>query len=440
MLCEAARIDARGSGGCSSVVQERRDASASESAVVDHVDRFVLAVRPPCCSHRRGRLGVVLLVGDDVFVAPARRRRRRRTRPRRTLRVPTLPRGAPAIPVHGATTVPNAPGTVGSWPTPRVRIEHDTMGEVRVPASAEVAGPDPAGGRELPDRRASRCRPRSSTPSPASRGRWPPRTPAPASSCPGRSPPPSRPAAAEVRRRAVGRPVPDRHVPDRLGHLHEHERQRGAGHPGRERPRPRRGPPERRRQRPAVVERPVPRGDPPRRRRADRRPPRSPRSRHLAASSAARQRAFADVVKAGRTHLMDATPVTLGQELGGYATQIEQAADRLRAALPRVGELPLGGSAVGTGINVPAGFAERRRRPAGQGDEAAAHRGRRPHGRTTRRATRSSRLSGLAAGRGRRPRQVRRRHPVDGLGARGRSRRAAPARPAARQLDHARAR
>ena len=61
-------------------------------------------------------------------------------------------------------------------------------------------------------------------------------------------------------------------------------------------------------------------------------------------------------VKAGRTHLMDATPVTLGQELGGYAAQVGAAEDRLRAALPRVGQLPIGGTAVGTGINAPAGF------------------------------------------------------------------------------------
>jgi fumarate hydratase class II len=78
---------------------------------------------------------------------------------------------------------------------------------------------------------------------------------------------------------------------------------------------------------------------------------------HLTAALRERASAFADVVKAGRTHLMDATPVTLGQELGGHATQVEQAAARLVDALPRVGELPLGGSAVGTGINVPAGFA-----------------------------------------------------------------------------------
>jgi fumarate hydratase class II len=82
-----------------------------------------------------------------------------------------------------------------------------------------------------------------------------------------------------------------------------------------------------------------------------------PALRRLAAALRRKEQAFAEVVKAGRTHLMDATPVTLGQELGGYATQVEQATDRLVGALPRVGELPLGGSAVGTGINVPAGYA-----------------------------------------------------------------------------------
>jgi fumarate hydratase class II len=65
---------------------------------------------------------------------------------------------------------------------------------------------------------------------------------------------------------------------------------------------------------------------------------------------------FADVVKSGRTHLMDATPVTLGQEFGGYAAQVRYGAERLQASLPRIGELPLGGTAVGTGINAPAGF------------------------------------------------------------------------------------
>jgi fumarate hydratase, class II len=82
-----------------------------------------------------------------------------------------------------------------------------------------------------------------------------------------------------------------------------------------------------------------------------------PALEHLADSLARKGAEFADVVKSGRTHLMDATPVTLGQEFTGYATQVRRGADRVRATLPRVTELPLGGTAVGTGINTPAGFA-----------------------------------------------------------------------------------
>jgi fumarate hydratase class II len=78
---------------------------------------------------------------------------------------------------------------------------------------------------------------------------------------------------------------------------------------------------------------------------------------HLAAILEAKAAEFATVVKSGRTHLMDATPVTLGQEFAGYAAQIRYGIERLRAVLPRVAELPLGGTAVGTGINAPAGFA-----------------------------------------------------------------------------------
>jgi len=66
---------------------------------------------------------------------------------------------------------------------------------------------------------------------------------------------------------------------------------------------------------------------------------------------------FAGIVKSGRTHLMDATPVTLGQEFGGYATQIRKGRERLERVLPDLTELALGGTAVGTGINAPAGFA-----------------------------------------------------------------------------------
>jgi fumarate hydratase class II len=78
---------------------------------------------------------------------------------------------------------------------------------------------------------------------------------------------------------------------------------------------------------------------------------------HLAAALEAKAAAFASVVKSGRTHLMDATPVTLGQEFAGYAAQVRYGIERLDAVLPRVAELPLGGTAVGTGINAPAGFA-----------------------------------------------------------------------------------
>ncbi|PZS10117.1 MAG: aspartate ammonia-lyase [Acidimicrobiales bacterium] len=84
-----------------------------------------------------------------------------------------------------------------------------------------------------------------------------------------------------------------------------------------------------------------------------------PALRQLAGALRGKATEFATVVKAGRTHLMDATPVTLGQEFGGYAAQIELGIARLESTLPRLAQLPLGGTAVGTGINTPAGFAER---------------------------------------------------------------------------------
>jgi fumarate hydratase class II len=79
----------------------------------------------------------------------------------------------------------------------------------------------------------------------------------------------------------------------------------------------------------------------------------------LAGSLEAKAEEFADLVKAGRTHLMDATPVTLGQEFSAYAATVRYAGERLHSVLPRVRELPLGGTAVGTGINTPDGFAAR---------------------------------------------------------------------------------
>ncbi|MBF4634592.1 class II fumarate hydratase [Agreia pratensis] len=77
---------------------------------------------------------------------------------------------------------------------------------------------------------------------------------------------------------------------------------------------------------------------------------------HLATALEAKAELWKSAVKAGRTHLMDATPVTLGQEFGGYAMQIRLGIERVQSALPRVAEVPLGGTAVGTGINTPAGF------------------------------------------------------------------------------------
>jgi fumarate hydratase, class II len=83
----------------------------------------------------------------------------------------------------------------------------------------------------------------------------------------------------------------------------------------------------------------------------------TPALAHLADTLAAKAAEFSTVVKSGRTHLMDATPVTLGQEFGGYAAQVRNGVERLRDSLPRIGELPLGGTAVGTGINAPADLA-----------------------------------------------------------------------------------
>jgi fumarate hydratase, class II len=79
----------------------------------------------------------------------------------------------------------------------------------------------------------------------------------------------------------------------------------------------------------------------------------------LAASLEGKAREFDDVVKSGRTHWMDAVPVTLGQEFGGYAAQVRQAIDRVRDASPRLGQIPLGGTAVGTGLNTHPEFAAR---------------------------------------------------------------------------------
>ena len=80
---------------------------------------------------------------------------------------------------------------------------------------------------------------------------------------------------------------------------------------------------------------------------------------HLAVSLERKAELWKGAVKSGRTHLMDATPVTLGQEFGGYARQIRLGIERVEATIPRVAEVPLGGTAVGTGINTPKGFSQK---------------------------------------------------------------------------------
>lgn len=80
---------------------------------------------------------------------------------------------------------------------------------------------------------------------------------------------------------------------------------------------------------------------------------------HLAVALEAKAEAWKSVVKSGRTHLMDATPVTLGQEFGGYARQMRLGIERVQSVLARVAEVPLGGTAVGTGINTPLGFPQK---------------------------------------------------------------------------------
>jgi fumarate hydratase class II len=84
-----------------------------------------------------------------------------------------------------------------------------------------------------------------------------------------------------------------------------------------------------------------------------------PSLERLRGALATKSEAFADIVKVGRTHLQDATPLTLGQEFSGYVSQLAHGADHLKAALPHLCELALGGTAVGTGLNAPPEFGER---------------------------------------------------------------------------------
>jgi fumarate hydratase class II len=83
-----------------------------------------------------------------------------------------------------------------------------------------------------------------------------------------------------------------------------------------------------------------------------------PALKHLHASLKAKSDAWADIIKIGRTHTQDATPLTLGQEFGGYAQQVENGIERIESTLPKLMQLAQGGTAVGTGLNAPIGFAE----------------------------------------------------------------------------------
>src|SRR5699024_4187368 len=84
-----------------------------------------------------------------------------------------------------------------------------------------------------------------------------------------------------------------------------------------------------------------------------------PALEHLESTLTDKATEWWNVVKSGRTHLMDAVPVPLGQEFGGDARQAQAGIERLRTALPRLGELPIGGTAVGTGLNAPEDFGTR---------------------------------------------------------------------------------
>ena len=162
-----------------------------------------------------------------------------------------------------------------------------------------------------------------------------------------------------------------------------------------------------------------------------------PEVRALRDSLERRAREFAGIVKIGRTHLQDAVPLTLGQEFGGYAAQLDADLVRIEAALPGLYELAAGGTAVGTGLNAPEGFGEAvaatiaeltglpfvsapNKFAALASHDARGVRQRSP------------------GHPGRQPHEDRERHPVDGLRPSQRTGRADPARERTRQLDHAR--
>ncbi len=157
----------------------------------------------------------------------------------------------------------------------------------------------------------------------------------------------------------------------------------------------------------------------------------------LESAFAAKAVEFHDVVKTGRTHLMDAVPVTLGQEFSGYAAQVRLGARRVRNALPQVAQIPLGGTATGTGLNTHPEFAARVRAKL---SDATRSRDSRPRGsvRGAGQPRRAGRAVGRAQGDRRLVHQDRQRPGADGLGSARRHRRDLPARAAEGLVDHAR--
>ena len=146
---------------------------------------------------------------------------------------------------------------------------------------------------------------------------------------------------------------------------------------------------------------------------------------------------FADVVKTGRTHLMDAVPVTLGQEFAGYAAQVRLGRKRVTQTLPHVGQIPLGGTATGTGLNTHPEFAEHVRSLLHQATGLEINPPEDPFEAQGNRDALVE-LSGGAQGRGRLVHQDRQRPRLDGLWSARRPGGAVPARIAEGQLDHAR--
>ena len=222
------------------------------------------------------------------------------------------------------------------------------------------------------------------------------------------------------RRRRARRPVPDRRLPDRLGHLVEHERQRGH-----------------RRRWPARACTPTTtstwasrpttssrqRRAPRRARRGDEHAAAGARS-SSSARSTARRGSFKNIVKSGRTHLMDAVPVTLGQEFAGYAAQVRLGQERVEAALVHVRQIPLGGTATGTGLNTHPKFAARVRRELSRQSKLQDRAAGGPV-RGAGQPRRAGRAVGRAEGRRRLADQDRQRPRADGLGPARRHRRAA---------------